>query len=135
MPLLSGLAYGPYHPGQDPNSGVFPSPREVAADMPTLACLTRRIRIYSSLGPTAAIVQEAERAGLAVDLGIWLGPTPEVNEREIAAGIQLMSSNAVSTVTVGNEVLLRGDLTVVVFEVFFANVPMTVQLRNIRYST
>jgi exo-beta-1,3-glucanase (GH17 family) len=108
---LSGLAYGPYHLGQDPNFGVLLSAAEVAADIPTLSSLTGSIRIYSSLGPARDIVHGAERAHLSVDLGIWLGRDPDANKREMAAGIQLMSNPAVNTVTVGSEVLLRGDLS------------------------
>jgi len=109
---LAGLAYGPYHLGQNPNYFVYPSAEEVAADIPTLAALTGSIRIYSSLGPARSIVQDAERAHLSVNLGIWLGRDATANRREIAAGIDLMSNPAVTTITVGNEVLLRGDLSV-----------------------
>ncbi len=107
---LAGLAYGPYHLGQDPNYSVYPSAEEVAADIPTLASLTGSIRIYSSLGPARSIVQDAERAQLSVNLGISLGRDAAANKREMAAGMNLMSNPAVSTITVGNEVLLRGDL-------------------------
>ena len=108
---LAGLAYGPYHLGQDPNYSVYPSAEEVAADIPTLASLTGSIRIYSSLGPARSIVQDAERAHLSVNLGISLGRDAAVNKREMAAGMDLMSNPAVSMITVGNEVLLRGDLS------------------------
>jgi exo-beta-1,3-glucanase (GH17 family) len=112
---LAGLAYGPYHTGQNPNYFVFPSNEEVAADMPTLASLTNYIRIYSSTGPAEAIIHEAEKTHLCVNLGIWLGKYPtgteEANAREMAAGEQLASSTAVRALTVGNEVLLRGDMS------------------------
>jgi len=112
---LAGLAYGPYHAGQNPNYFVFPSNEEVAADMPTLASLTNYIRIYSSTGPAEAIIREAEKTRLCVNLGIWLGKYPtgteEDNVREMAAGEQLASSRAVRSITVGNEVLLRGDMS------------------------
>lgn len=108
---LGGLAYGPYHLGQDPNYRVYPSAEEVAADIPTIASLTGSIRIYSSLGPARSIVQDAERAHLSVNLGIWLGRDAATNAHEMAAGMDLMSNPAVSTITVGNEVLLRGDLS------------------------
>ncbi len=116
-PLLDGLGYGPYHAGQDPNYGIYPSDEEVDADMSTLACLTRNIRIYSSQGPAKRIVQDAAQLGMSVDLGIWIGKSDNeeeraANEREITAGIQLVNSEAVRTVTVGNEVLLRQDQTV-----------------------
>src|SRR6266851_5369379 len=48
--VLSGVGYGSYHAGQDPNYGVYPSSGEVAADMPTLSAVTNYIRIYGSSG-------------------------------------------------------------------------------------
>jgi exo-beta-1,3-glucanase (GH17 family) len=112
---LAGLAYGPYHTGQNPNYFVFPSNEEIAADMPTLASLTNSIRIYSSTGPAEAIIREAEKTRLCVNLGIWLGKYPagigEANAREMAAGEQLVASPAVRSITVGNEVLLRRDMS------------------------
>ena len=110
---LSGVGYGPYHAGQDPNYGISPSGSEVAADMPTLSAVTNYIRIYSSTGPAAEIVQAAAAAHMCVSLGIWLGRNSAANAAEIAAGIRLArQSRAVRSVIVGNEVLLRGDLPV-----------------------
>jgi exo-beta-1,3-glucanase (GH17 family) len=107
------VGYGPYHAGQDPNYGISPSSSEVAADMPTLAAVTNYLRIYSSTGPAADIVQAAEAAHMCVSLGIWLGRDSAANAAEIAAGIRLArQSRAVRSVIVGNEVLLRGDLPV-----------------------
>jgi glucan 1,3-beta-glucosidase len=111
--VLSGVGYGPYHAGQNPNYFISPSAGEVAADMPTLAAMTNYIRIYSSGGPAAEIVRAAQTAHLCVALGIWLGRDPAANTAEIAAGIRLARrSPAVRSVIVGNEVLLRGDLPV-----------------------
>ena len=110
---LSGVGYGPYHAGQDPNYGISPSSSEVAADMPTLSAITNYIRIYSSTGPAAEIVQAAAAAHMCVSLGIWLGRNSAANAAEIAAGIRLARQyRAVRSVIVGNEVLLRGDLPV-----------------------
>jgi glucan 1,3-beta-glucosidase len=109
---LSGVGYGPYHVGQNPNFFISPSAEEVAADMPTLAAVTNYIRIYSSTGPAAEILSAAQAAHLCVSLGIWLGRNAKANTAEIAAGIRLARrSPAVRSVIVGNEVLLRGDLT------------------------
>ena len=111
--VLSGVGYGPYHAGQDPNYGVYPSSEEVAADMPTLSAVTNYIRIYSSTGPAAEIVRAAEAAHMCVSLGISLGRNAAANAAQITAGIRLArQSRAVRSVIVGSEVLLRGDLTV-----------------------
>ena len=108
---LAGVDYGPFHPGQSPDAGVFPSDEEVDADMATLASLSHFIRIYSSTGPAAGILRAAEKRQVCVNLGIWLGRDSAANTREITAGEQLASSKAVQAITVGNETLYRGDLS------------------------
>lgn len=109
---LDGLGYGPYHAGQDPNFGSAPSRQEIQADIPTLSALTHNIRLYASGGPTPTILQEAAQAHLCVSLGIWLGPDATVNMQEIQRGEMLAANPAVHSVIVGNEVLLRSDLSV-----------------------
>jgi len=109
---LSGLDYGPYRAGENPNYGIFPSAQEIDTDMPTLACLTNEIRIYSSLGSAQQIVRDAEQARMSVNLGIWLGSDTTANAQEIAAGLQLAAYRAVNAVTVGNEAVLRRDISV-----------------------
>jgi len=108
---LAGLAYGPSHTGQDPTLGIFPSSEEIEADMPTLASLTRHVRIYSSTGSADTIIRAAKAAHICVDLGIELGHNPIENAREMTAGERLASNSAVHAIIVGNEVLQRGDLS------------------------
>lgn len=108
---LTGLTYGPFHAGQDPNRGVFPSSEEIQADMATLASLTHYIRTDGSTGPAEAIIQAAEAAHLCVASGIWLDSDPVANTMEMMAGERLASHRAVHAIIVGNEVLLRGDLS------------------------
>jgi exo-beta-1,3-glucanase (GH17 family) len=108
---LAGLAYGPAHTGQDPTRSIFPSSEEIQADMPTLASLTHYIRTYGSTGPAEAIIRASEAAHLCVASGIWLGSDPAANTMEMIAGERLTSYRAVHAIIVGNEVLLRGDLS------------------------
>jgi exo-beta-1,3-glucanase (GH17 family) len=108
---LSGLSYSPYRGEQSPYLQTSPSSDEVQADMLTLKSLTDNIRIYSSLDPASEILQAASTNSMKVDLGIWLSSVSEANDAEIAAGEQLASSKVASSLTVGSEVLLRGDLT------------------------
>jgi exo-beta-1,3-glucanase (GH17 family) len=108
---FAGLAYGPAHTGQDPIRGSFPSSEEIQADIPTLASLTRYIRIYSSTGSAEAILQAASAANICVALGIELGSDPVANAREMTAAERLASNRAVHAIIAGNEVLQRGDLS------------------------
>jgi len=91
--------------------GVFPSDEEIQADMPTLVSLTDYISTYSSTGPAAAIIQAAAASHVCVASGVSLGRDPAANAKEMAAGEQLAANSAVHSIIVGNEVLLRGDLS------------------------
>ena len=108
---LAGLAYSPFHMGQAPNRGASPSRKEIQADMPTVAALTRYIRTYGSSGSAETIMQAAETAHICVASGIWLGSDPTANMTEMMAGERLASYKAVHAIIVGNEVLQRGDLS------------------------
>jgi exo-beta-1,3-glucanase (GH17 family) len=56
----------------------------------------------------------AQQAGLKMWLGIWLSGNPADNEKEMAAGIAEANAHpdTITRVVVGNEVLLRRDLSV-----------------------
>ena len=109
---VGGFSYSPFREGQDPIEQDEPSAEGIAEDMGILAGYTDRVRTYGSTGMGERIVAYAERHGLRVGLGVWLDPDLETNEREIEAAIRLANSSpAVESVIVGNEVLLRGDLT------------------------
>ena len=79
--------------------------------MLTLAPLTGCIRLYSSTGSTPAILLAAQKANIGSVLGIWLDKNQDTNKKEVAAGEQLMSNPSVRAIIVGNEVLLRNDLS------------------------
>ncbi|MCB0260046.1 MAG: glycosyl hydrolase, partial [Calditrichaeota bacterium] len=49
--------------------------------------------------------------GLKTLVGAWLGSDAEKNEREIEAVIKVAQAGHADIVAVGNEVLLRGDLS------------------------
>jgi exo-beta-1,3-glucanase (GH17 family) len=121
-PTFAGLAYSPYHTGQDPTvrvtnsstTGISPSLQEIQADMPTLASLTNYIRIYSSTGPAEMIIKAAQANHICVALGLSLSADRTANTAEIQAGERLAVTykDVVRAIIVGNEVLLRRELQV-----------------------
>lgn len=108
---LPGVTYSGYRPGQGPAQQRYPTAQEVEQDMALLARHTRRIRTYTTTeGPDVPAL--AAQAGLDVMAGAWLGKDPAKNEREIAELINQANEHAnVSRLIVGNEVLLREDLS------------------------
>jgi cellulose synthase/poly-beta-1,6-N-acetylglucosamine synthase-like glycosyltransferase/exo-beta-1,3-glucanase (GH17 family) len=99
------------------------APREVwfgrAATLPELAQaldvikpVSRSIRTYTVSGIQAQVPALAKERGIDVMLGIWLGRDEASNRREIETAVALVRKYSnIRAVFVGNETLLREDLT------------------------
>ena len=111
--MLQSVSYAPFRAWQSPLTKTFPTGAEVEQDLRLIARHARGIRTYSSLEGDYDIGALAKRAGLKVWIGIWLGGNPRDNAREMAAGIREANAHphTVTRVVVGNEVLLRRDLS------------------------
>ncbi len=122
---FNSLSYAPYRAGQSPQDGTYPSPADIASDLTLIAKHARGIRTYSALEGTLPetmariaahddIAGLAKKAGLKMWLGIWLSANPADNAKEMAAGIAEANAypHTITRVVVGNEVLLRRDLSV-----------------------
>lgn len=109
---LNSISFAPFRNGQSPLTGRFPTAAQVEADLALVAPRTRAIRTYASIEGDYDIPALAERHGLKVWLGIWLGSDRASNALEIARGVELarLHPGTVERVVVGNEVLLRRDL-------------------------
>ncbi|MDO9215358.1 MAG: exo-beta-1,3-glucanase [Methylococcales bacterium] len=110
---LKSLSFAPFHEGQGPVEGIFPSPEQIDADLKLMGEKTFNIRTYASAEGNMPVIPElAGKYGLTMLQGAWLGSVEAANKKEIAELIR--SANAhpdvVKRVIVGNEVLLRGDL-------------------------
>lgn len=109
---IEGFAFSPLRPGDDPAHAHYPTPAEIDADLALVAKHAHSIRTYSLAGPLADVPTLAARHGLAVTLGVWLGPDRRANAEHLERLRTVMRSapRAVTRVIVGNEVLLRRDL-------------------------
>ena len=109
---VHGVAFSGYQRHQDPTLGIFSGEDELAADLDRVAGFADRLRTYSSI-ENAEVVALAGMRGFRVTAGAWLDRRDENNEREIAALVRLARENPnVDRVIVGNESILRGDLSV-----------------------
>ncbi len=109
---VHGVAFSGYQRHQDPTAGIFSTKDELAADLDRVAAYADRLRTYSSI-ENAEAVHLAGMRGVRVTAGAWLDRRDENNEREIAALVRLARENPnVDRVIVGNESILRGDLSV-----------------------
>ena len=109
-----GMAFSPFRGGQDPAERVLPSVQQIDADLKLLAdSSVNAVRTYSALDSLAEVPAIAARHGMKVTVGAWLDRQSAVNRREIDAAIDLAQRHSnVIRVMIGNEVILRGDLTV-----------------------
>jgi glucan 1,3-beta-glucosidase len=115
-PLAAGeklqcVSYAPFRGEQNPFDNTFISADQIEQDLKQLAAITDCIRIYSLDRGLAQIPEIAERHGLKVMLGLWVSDYPDRTKLQIDAGIALANRYpaTITSVVVGNEVLLRGE--------------------------
>jgi len=116
MPLgkINSVSYAPYEASQSPLTKSYATSAEVTKDLALIATQANGIRTYGSTDGDYDIGALAKQAGLKVWIGIWLGSDTKKNAAEMAAGIAEANAHpdVVTRVVVGNEVLLRRDLSV-----------------------
>jgi exo-beta-1,3-glucanase (GH17 family)/cellulose synthase/poly-beta-1,6-N-acetylglucosamine synthase-like glycosyltransferase len=109
---IQGFAFSPYQEGQDAVRGDMPSEKQIDADLALLAGKTNAVRTYSTLGTLASVPRLAEKHDINVTIGAWLGNDRTRNHEEVDGAIRLARENSnVVRVIIGNEVVLRGELS------------------------
>ena len=86
---------------------------QIERELRLLAGRFRCIRIYAVSNGLDQIPAVAREVGLRVMLGLWIGPDPVVNQKEIQLGLEVAKRDhdVIDAVIVGNEVLLRRQQT------------------------
>jgi glucan 1,3-beta-glucosidase len=81
--------------------------------MSRLSKLTDCVRTYSVDMGGERVPEIAARHGMKVILGVWLGREPAKNRLEVATAITLADKyrDTIRSIVVGNEVLLRGEMS------------------------
>ena len=110
---LASVSFAPYRPGQSPITQVYPSDAEVEEDVRLASRIARSLRTYASGEGMERVLQLAGRYELTVTHGAWLETEGRLNDAEVELLIRAANAypKVVERVIVGNEVLLRGDLT------------------------
>ena len=110
---LQSVSFAPYRPGQSPLTRTFPTPDQIEQDLKRLQGKVQTVRTYSAGENLETVPQRAGKYGLKVWHGAWLND----NDKENLEQINLLINHAnkypdtIERVIVGNEVLLRKDLT------------------------
>jgi exo-beta-1,3-glucanase (GH17 family) len=112
-PKLNCLSYAPFHGSQAPyDQPLRIADEQIESDLKQLAEVTSCVRTYSAARAQGKITRIADKLGLKVLQGIWIGRNLAENRREIKAGLQLARRHpgVIEAFIVGNETLLRGEL-------------------------
>src|SRR3954469_14234871 len=108
------VSYAPFRGEQTP---LVPDTRvpveQIAEDLAQLAKVTDCVRTYSIENGLDRVPEQAAKVGLKVIQGIWLGSNRLKNLAQIATAVALTKEypGVITAVVVGNEVLLRGEMT------------------------
>jgi exo-beta-1,3-glucanase (GH17 family) len=104
-----GLCFSPYLDGQGPGTQLHES--QIRARMEVIAPHTHWVRSFSCTEGNELIPKVAHSLGLKTLVGAWLGTDLDINEREIEGVIAVARAGHADIVAVGNEVMLREDLS------------------------
>lgn len=111
---LQCVSYAPFRDRQTPlDFTTRIDATQIDDDLSRLAKLTDCIRIYSVDVGLDQVPEIAKRHGLKVLLGIWVSNRRDRTEWQIKTGVALAKRfpDTIQAVIVGNEVLLRGEVT------------------------
>lgn len=111
-PRVKSASFSPYRAGQSPFGAPF-TRQQLEEDMAVAAKFVTRVRTYANTSQFAPVPELARKNGLKVLLGAWIGANLAANDKEIAGLVQAAGDypDTVEGVIVGNEVLLRREIT------------------------
>jgi glucan 1,3-beta-glucosidase len=110
---IHGINIGPYL-FDDPNLGATVSEDDLRSLIEKVAPYTTSVRTFGCGNGLDKAPEIAHSFGLTIAAGIWLGKDKDANEKELACMINLANNGMLyhdDLVIVGNETLLRADLT------------------------
>ncbi len=108
------LSYAPFRDAQNPLvEGTRVEAAQIEQDLALLSKYTDCIRTYSVDDGRADVLESARRHGLKVLHGIWVSSDPVKTRQQIETTVVLAKAypDVIAAVVVGNEVLLRGEMS------------------------
>ena len=111
---LHCISYAPFRGEQNPFGPDVPiDVRQIEEDLAQLKQVTNCIRTYSIDHGLDQIPEVAGRHGLKVMQGLWLSSLPDLSRKQIEGAVALAKRypDVITAVIVGNEVLLRGEMS------------------------
>jgi exo-beta-1,3-glucanase (GH17 family) len=111
---LTCVSYAPFRGSQTPlDPSMRVTAEQIEQDLAQLAQVTDCVRTYSIENGLDQVPGLAAKAGLKVIQGIWLGGNRLKNLAQISVAVRLTKDypGVITALVVGNEVLLRGEMT------------------------
>lgn len=107
------------------------------ADLQHLALYTQRVRTYSTEFGLDRVPAIARELGLKVTFGIWLGRDRVLNAANVEKGLKVIAAypDVIDRVYVGNEAIVRGELTAAEVIVYIEQVKSALAGRNLQIAT
>ena len=106
---VHGLSFSPYTDGQSP--GINITEQQIRERLAIIEPFTHWIRTFSCTEGNEQTPSVAHERGLKTMVGVGLSEDCETNELELAAGIEIARSGHADILAIGNEVMLREDLS------------------------
>ena len=106
---IHGISFSPYVEGQGPGTQV--SEAQIRERLAFIQPYVKWVRTFSCKEGNEQIPAIAAENGLKNMVGVWLDDDREQNEVEIANAIEVAKAGHADILAVGNEVLLRGDIS------------------------
>ncbi len=106
---IHGLSFSPYVEGQGPGTQL--GEQQIRERLSIIQPYVNWIRSFSCTEGNELIPGIAKESGLKTMVGAWLGDDKEKNELELANAIEIAKAGHADILAIGNEVLLRDDLT------------------------
>jgi exo-beta-1,3-glucanase (GH17 family) len=106
---IHGISFSPYVDGQSPGTEIGEA--QIRERLKIIQSNIGWIRSFSCTEGNQQIPRVAHENGLKTMVGVWLEDDRENNEKEMANAIEVAKAGHADIVAVGNEVLLRGDLS------------------------
>ena len=106
---VHGLCFSPYVEGQAPGAAVDEA--QIRERLQVIQPYTGWVRTFSCTDGHEHTPRIARELGLKTLVGAWLGTDREINARELQGVIEVARAGHADSVAVGNEVLLREDMS------------------------
>jgi len=106
---IHGISFSPYIEGQGPGTQI--SEAQIRERLAFIQPYVKWVRSFSCKEGNEQIPAIAAENGLKNMVGVWLDDDLEQNEVEIANAIEVAKAGHADILAVGNEVLLRGDIS------------------------